>query len=82
MDPECFINLRPRRFRPGCSSSDGADEHPHVSACQQVPAEVLEWRNRSALLLEEILEADADVIALQEVNHYGVRCRCAPDVPP
>ena len=38
---------------------------------RQVPAEVLEWGNRSALLLEEILEGDADIIALQEVNHYG-----------
>ena len=41
------------------------------SAPSQVPAEVLEWRNRAAPLLAEILEADADIIALQEVNHYG-----------
>ncbi len=34
------------------------------------------------MLLEEILEADADVIALQEVNHYGVRCDCASKLPP
>ena len=36
-----------------------------------MPAEVLQWSNRAAPLLEEILEAEADLIALQEVNHYG-----------
>lgn len=38
----------------------------------QVPSEVLEWPFRAPAILDEILEADADIIALQELNHYGV----------
>ena len=45
-------------------------QRPHCRWAQ-VPAEVLQWKNRATPLLEEILEADADLIALQEVNHFG-----------
>lgn len=37
----------------------------------QVPREVLDWETRSPMLLEEILESQADIICLQEVNRYG-----------
>ena len=37
----------------------------------QAPREVLSWERRAPFLLQEIVEADADVVCLQEVNHYG-----------
>ncbi|KAK9828585.1 hypothetical protein WJX72_000894 [[Myrmecia] bisecta] len=36
----------------------------------KVPKEVLLWGNRSPLLLAEILASQADIVCLQEVNHY------------
>ena len=37
----------------------------------QASREVLSWERRAPFLLQEIVEADADVVCLQEVNHYG-----------
>ena len=37
----------------------------------QVPPECLEWSFRKPLVLEELQEACADVICLQECNRYG-----------
>ena len=48
-------------------------ESARPSAGAQAPPEVLEWRFRAGAILEEILEADADIVALQELNHYGER---------
>ncbi|KAG2495540.1 hypothetical protein HYH03_006483 [Edaphochlamys debaryana] len=35
-----------------------------------VPPSCLEWEYRKPLLLQELLEADADIICLQELNHF------------
>ena len=32
---------------------------------------MLEWPSRAASILAEIQEADADIVTLQELNHYG-----------
>lgn len=37
----------------------------------QVPISCLQWEHRGPLILQEIREADADIICLQELNHFG-----------
>jgi endonuclease/exonuclease/phosphatase family metal-dependent hydrolase len=37
----------------------------------QVPISCLQWEHRLPLILQEIWEADADIICLQELNHFG-----------
>lgn len=37
----------------------------------QVPISCLQWEHRLPLILHEIREADADIICLQELNHFG-----------
>jgi hypothetical protein len=37
----------------------------------QVPISCLQWEHRLPLILQEIREADADIICLQELNHFG-----------
>ena len=37
----------------------------------QVPREALKWERRAPMLLEEILDSQADIICLQEVNRYS-----------
>ena len=32
---------------------------------------MLEWEFRAPLVLREILESEADVLCLQELNHFG-----------
>lgn len=48
----------------------------------QVPGEVLEWRFRFPLILQEIRESQADVICLQECNHYGKQAILPRRPPP
>lgn len=48
-----------------------ASEPLRASAPCQVPPDCLEWAFRKPLVLEELLEGGADVICLQECNHYG-----------
>lgn len=36
----------------------------------QAPKEVLEWPFRAPLVIEELMRADADVICLEELNHF------------
>lgn len=43
-----------------------------LSSIAQVPRDVLAWDRRAPQLLEEILESKSDLIALQEVNRYGM----------
>ncbi len=38
----------------------------------RAPPAVLSWEARAPLVLAELSEADADLLCLQEVNHYGV----------
>ena len=38
----------------------------------QVPRDILAWERRAPQLLEEILDSNSDLIALQEVNRYGM----------
>lgn len=45
----------------------------------QALPEVLEWQFRAPAILEEILEADADIITLQELNHYGMHFKTYPN---
>ena len=40
----------------------------------QAPPEVLEWEFRRPLLLQEIQESGADIICLQELNHFEELC--------
>ena len=47
--------------RPGLSSE----------AMLQVEPRLLTWEHRAPIILEQLLEADADVVCLQEVNHFG-----------
>lgn len=37
----------------------------------QAPPACLKWEYRLPLLLQEIFEANADIICLQELNHFG-----------
>lgn len=37
----------------------------------QVPISSLQWEHRFPLILQEIREADADIVCLQELNHFG-----------
>lgn len=37
----------------------------------QAPEEALQWDHRKTLLLAEIAAADADIVCLQECNHFG-----------
>lgn len=37
----------------------------------QVPISCLQWEHRLPLILQEVREADADIICLQELNHFG-----------
>lgn len=37
----------------------------------QVPISCLMWEHRLPLILQEIRAADADIICLQELNHFG-----------
>ena len=37
----------------------------------QVEPKLLTWEHRAPIILEQLLEADADVLCLQEVNHFG-----------
>jgi mRNA deadenylase 3'-5' endonuclease subunit Ccr4 len=36
----------------------------------RAPKEILEWSTRAPKLLNKILEASADIVCLQELNHY------------
>jgi nocturnin len=38
----------------------------------KVPISCLQWEHRLPLILQEIWEADADIICLQELNHFDV----------
>jgi nocturnin len=38
----------------------------------KVPISCLQWEHRLPLILQEIREADADIICLQELNHFDV----------
>ncbi len=37
----------------------------------QVAPHLLEWPARAPLILNEILDSRADLVCLQELNHYG-----------
>jgi endonuclease/exonuclease/phosphatase family metal-dependent hydrolase len=37
----------------------------------QVPISCLQWEHRLPLILQEVREANADIICLQELNHFG-----------
>lgn len=46
----------------------------HRAVCAvllQVPISCLQWEHRLPLILQEVREADADIICLQELNHFG-----------
>lgn len=45
----------------------------------QVAPELLEWPSRATLILAEIEDADADIVTLQELNHYGASSTRAQD---
>lgn len=47
---------------------------PHL--IEQVPRDILAWNRRAPQLLEEILDSNSDLIALQEVNRYGMATSC------
>ncbi|PNH12976.1 Glucose-repressible alcohol dehydrogenase transcriptional effector [Tetrabaena socialis] len=48
-----------------------ADGLAQTGGFYRVPPKCLEWEYRKPRLLQEILEADADIICLQELNHFG-----------
>lgn len=48
--------------------ADGLAQHGDFV---KVPEQALCWSYRAGLLMQEILESQADIICLQEVNHYG-----------
>lgn len=39
----------------------------------KVPISCLQWEHRLPLILQEIRAADADIVCLQELNHFGAR---------
>lgn len=51
---------------------DTAPTSPAARALlSQVPSELLEWNFRLPLILEEIKESQAELVCLQECNHFG-----------
>lgn len=47
--------------------ADGLAQHGDFIHC---PRTILDWEHRLPLLIQEILESQADIICLQEVNHF------------
>ncbi len=45
----------------------------------KVPPEVLEWNHRMPLVLAEILESGADIVCMQELNHFGATAEGLPE---
>lgn len=53
------------------STNQPPNPTPNRLSRVQVPISCLQWEHRLPLILQEVREADADIICLQELNHFG-----------
>lgn len=68
---------------PPCHAALPPPQHGCLLSCYspQVPISCLQWEHRLPLILQEVREADADIICLQELNHFGEHSCPRPTAP-